>query len=305
MRLGLALPTFGADAHADGVIRVSRTAEDLGYDSLWTGDRVLAPRSPSAPCPSREGVMPRIYENHMDPLTSLAFAAAHTSRVRLGTSTLNGLWQPPLMLARSLTTLDVLSRGRLDIGFGLGWMPDEYSAVGVPWEGRGARLDETLDILETYWATDEFAHRGALFTVPRTVVGLKPEQRPRPPVLLAAFTPAGLRRVARRATGWLPVAMPLHQLMGRWKTILEEAEESGRNPAELHMALRVNPALTDVRAEPEQMPRSGTLDQYIDYARAAAEAGVHELFIDLGQSPATLDERIERAGRFVEGVRAG
>ncbi|MFB7758173.1 LLM class flavin-dependent oxidoreductase, partial [Streptomyces sp. NPDC056121] len=88
MRLGLALPTFGTYAHADGVITVSRTAEDLGYDSLWTGDRVLAPRSPSAPYPSLDGVMPRIYENHMDPLTSLAFAAAHTSRVRLGTSTL-------------------------------------------------------------------------------------------------------------------------------------------------------------------------------------------------------------------------
>ncbi|MFC9493803.1 TIGR03619 family F420-dependent LLM class oxidoreductase [Streptomyces sp. NPDC056982] len=305
MRLGLALPTFGTDAHADGVIIVSRTAEDLGYDSLWTGDRVLAPRSPSAPYPSQDGVMPRIYENHMDPLTSLAFAAAHTSRVRLGTSTLNGLWHPPLMLARSLTTLDVLSRGRLDVGFGLGWMPDEYAAVGVPWEGRGPRLDETLDILETYWAEDEFAHRGTLFTVPETVVGLKPEQRPGPPVLLAAFSPGGLRRVARRASGWLPVAMPLPRLMSMWKTIAEEAESVDRNPRGLRMALRVNPALTEVEAEAEQFPRSGTLGQYIDYARAAAEAGVHELFIDLGQSPASLDERIDLAGRFIQGVRRG
>lgn len=249
--------------------------------------------------------MPRIYENHMDPLTSLAFAAAHTSRVRLGTSTLNGLWHPPLMLARSLTTLDVLSRGRLDVGFGLGWMPDEYAAVGVPWEGRGPRLDETLDILETYWAEDEFAHRGTLFTVPETVVGLKPEQRPGPPVLLAAFSPGGLRRVARRASGWLPVAMPLPRLMSMWKTIAEEAESVDRNPRGLRMALRVNPALTEVDAEAEQFPRSGTLGQYIDYARAAAEAGVHELFIDLGQSPASLDERIDLAGRFIQGVRRG
>ncbi|MFB7166174.1 TIGR03619 family F420-dependent LLM class oxidoreductase, partial [Streptomyces sp. NPDC056242] len=269
------------------------------------GDRVLAPRSPSRPYPSQDGVMPRIYENHMDPLTSLAFAAAHTSRVRLGTSTLNGLWHPPLMLARSLTTLDVLSRGRLDVGFGLGWMPDEYAAVGVPWEGRGARLDETLDILETYWAEDEFAHRGPLFTVPETVVGLKPEQRPGPPVLLAAFSPAGLRRVARRASGWLPVAMPLPHLMGMWKTIAEEAESADRDPGGLRMALRVNPALTDIETEADQFPRSGTLGQYIDYARAAAEAGVHELFIDLGQSPASLDERLDMAGRFIAGVRRG
>ncbi|MGW4386567.1 TIGR03619 family F420-dependent LLM class oxidoreductase [Streptomyces sp. NPDC004685] len=305
MRLGLALPTFGTDAHADGVITVSRTAEALGYDSLWTGDRVLAPRSPSTPYPSQDGVMPRIYENHMDPLTSLAFAAANTSRVRLGTSTLNGLWHPPMMLARSLTTLDVLSRGRLDVGLGLGWMPDEYAAVGVPWEGRGARLDETLDILETYWAEDEFAHQGRLFTVPETVVGLKPEQRPGPPVLLAAFNPAGLCRVARRASGWLPVAMPLPHLMSMWKTITEEAESADRDPSGLRMALRVNPTLTEVEADAEQFPRSGTLDQYIAYARAAAESGVHELFIDLGQSPASLDERIDIAGRFIAAVRRG
>jgi probable F420-dependent oxidoreductase len=305
MRIGLALPTFGSDANVEGVLSVSRFAEELGYDSLWTGDRVLAPTSPSMPYPAGDGVMPRVYENHLDPLVSLTLAAAHTDRVRLGTSTLNGLWQPPLMLARSLTTLDILSGGRLDVGLGLGWMPEEYAAVGVPWEGRGARLDETLDVLEEYWTRDVFAHQGPLFTIPKTVVGLKPHQRPAPPVLLAAFTPAGLRRVARRAAGWLPVAMPLPYLTGMWTTILKEAEDAGRDPSTLRMALRVNPELTVEKAEPEQVPGTGTLEQYIDYARAAAEAGVHELFMDFGQSPLTLEERTDMAGRFIEGVRAG
>ncbi len=118
--------------------------------------------------------MPRVYENHMDPLAALTFAAAHTSRLRLGTSTLNGLWVPPLILARELTTLDVLSGGRLEAGFGLGSMPEEYAAVNVAWKGRGARLEETLDILDKYWTSDEFSHAGPLFTIPQTVVGLKP-----------------------------------------------------------------------------------------------------------------------------------
>ncbi|SEN74108.1 TIGR03619 family F420-dependent LLM class oxidoreductase [Actinacidiphila rubida] len=305
MRLGLALPAFGTEAHADGIIKVSRTAEDLGYDSLWTGDRVLAPRRPSVPYPGKDPVMPRHYENFMDPLMTLTLAAAHTGRVRLGTSTLNALWYPPVVLARALTTLDVLSAGRLDVGLGLGWMPEEYTAVGVPWEGRGARLDETLDVLEKYWTSDEFSHQGPLFTVPETVVGLKPHQRPGPPVLLAAFTPAGIRRLARRAAGWLPVGMPLTHLAGLWSTIRDEADRAGRDGAELRMALRVNPTLTEARTEPEQMPSAGTLDQYIAYARAAAEAGVHELFMDLGQSPATVEERVDIAGRFIEGVRAG
>ncbi|MEE4546358.1 TIGR03619 family F420-dependent LLM class oxidoreductase [Streptomyces sp. V4-01] len=305
MRWGLALPTFGPDAGPEGILRVCRSAEDLGYDSLWTGDRVLAPLAPAAPYPSGDGTMPRAYENHMDPLVALTFAASHTSRVHLGTSTLNGLWQPPIMLARSLTTLDLLSRGRLIVGLGLGWMPDEYTAVSVPWKGRGARLDETLDVLEEYWAGDVLAHKGPLFTIPETVVGLRPQQPSGPPVLLAAFTPGGLRRIGRRLGGWLPVAMPLAPLMDMWDTVIQEAVKAERDPAGLRMALRVNPRLTATRTGPGQVPQSGTLAQYVDYARAAAEAGVHELFMDFGQTPATLDERVDLAGRFLEGVRAG
>ncbi|MFF2732234.1 TIGR03619 family F420-dependent LLM class oxidoreductase [Streptomyces sp. NPDC058008] len=305
MKLGLALPDFGPDAHPEGLLRVCRSAEDMGYDSLWTGDRVLAPRTPGTPYPSADGSMPRVYENHMDPLVALTFAASHTTRVELGTSTLNGLWHPPIMLARSLTTLDVLSRGRLVVGLGLGWMPEEYTAVSVPWKGRGARLDETVDILEGYWTNDVFAHQGPLFTIPETVVGLKPHRRPGPPVLLAAFTPRGLRRIGRRLDGWLPVAMPLPHLLGMWDVVLKEAEEAERDPATLRMALRVNPQLTGSKTGPEEMPQAGTLGQYIDYARAAAEAGVHELFMDFGQTRATLEERVDLAGRFIEGVRNG
>ena len=138
MRIGPALPTFGPDANAEGVADVSRSAEDLGYDSLWTGDRVLAPTSPSAPYPAGDGVMPRAYERHLDPVLSLALAAARARRVRLGTSTLNGLWQSPLALARSLTPLDVLGGGRLDVGLGLGWMPGAAVRRVVPRRHRGA-----------------------------------------------------------------------------------------------------------------------------------------------------------------------
>ncbi|MFB7600660.1 hypothetical protein [Streptomyces sp. NPDC056160] len=144
-----------------------------------------------------------------------------------------------------------------------------------------------------------------LFTIPETVVGLKPHQCPGSPVLLPAFTSAGLRRIGRRLDGWLPVALPLPHITGMWATVLKEAEDAGRDPAALRMALRVNPTLTGTRTDPEQMPGAGTLGQYVDYARAAAEAGVHELFVDFGQSPATIDERVDLAGRFIEGVRAG
>ncbi|KIF73400.1 monooxygenase [Streptomyces sp. 150FB] len=305
MRIGLALPTYGSEARAEAIVSISRSAEDMGYDSLWTGDRLLAPVSPTRRYPGPGGVLPPDHACHLDPLTALVFSAAHTSRVRLGTSTLNGLWQSPVMLARTLTTLDVLSGGRLDVGLGLGWMPEEYTAANVPWDNRGARLDETLDVLEKYWTHDRLVHEGPLFSVPEALVGLKSTQSPRPPILLAALGPTGLRRVARRADGWLAGSMPVPRLMGVWAETLKAAEAAERDSSALRIALRVNPEFTDAKVAPERVPICGSFTQYVDYARAAAEAGVHELFIDFGHTPTSLNERVDLAGRFIEGVMAG
>jgi alkanesulfonate monooxygenase SsuD/methylene tetrahydromethanopterin reductase-like flavin-dependent oxidoreductase (luciferase family) len=125
-------------------------------------------------------------------------------------------------------------------------------------------------------------------------------------VLLAALTPAGLRRIGRRLDGRLPVAMPVRRLMGTWRVIQKGAEEAGRAPSTPRMALRVNPRLSDTRTDPGgQMPAAGTLAQYVDYARSAADASVHELFVDFGQTVASLAERVDLVGRFIEGVRRG
>ena len=191
MRIGLNLPHDGSLISPEADTEVSRAAEDLGYDSLWTGDRLLSPLAPSDRYPGGDGTMPAEMNTYLDPLTALTFAAAGTSRIRLGTSTLNAPWYNPVLLARTLTTIDVLSRGRLDVGLGLGWSRDEYEAAGVPWRGRGARLDEILDVLEAVWGADVVAHEGRRFRVPDSRINPKPLQRPRPPILLA-----GLRRAS-------------------------------------------------------------------------------------------------------------
>jgi probable F420-dependent oxidoreductase len=302
MRLGVTIPTFGPHAAPETIAKVSRTAEQLGYDSLWTGDRLMAPVHPQVQYSGNGGVLPAVYRNHYDPLAALTFAAAHTERVRLGTSSMVGLWQAPLMLARALTTVDVLARGRLDVGLGLGWSPDEYEAANVPWAGRGRRLEETLDVLDAYWGPSEVvAHDGKLFHIPPATVELKPLKRP--PILLAAFTPAGLARIARRADGWLPVDMPVAYVMDQWRGLQQQADAAGRDPGSLRMALRVDVDLTKGRADAEQVPVFGTFEQYVDYVRRAGDAGIHELFLDLGQMPMTFDERVDLMGRFLEAVR--
>lgn len=160
LKIGLGSPQYGLFTDPATISGFAATVETIGYDSLWVGDRALVPTQPRDPYPGG-GPVPEEYRTFLDPVATLSFLAHATRRLRLGTSTLNAPFYSPLLLARSLTTVDILSGGRLDIGFGLGWSSDEYEGIGVPWRGRGARLEEILDVLEHVWSGAETEHRGS------------------------------------------------------------------------------------------------------------------------------------------------
>ena len=142
MRLGFNIPQLGKAASAEAMVRVAQRAEELGYDSVWVTDRLLYPIQPQTPyMASPDGSLPEAYKIAFDPLESLTYVAGHTSRIALGTSILDMPYYNPVMLARSLTTLDVLSGGRLRVGFGQGWSQDEFDAAGASMKGRGRRAD--------------------------------------------------------------------------------------------------------------------------------------------------------------------
>jgi probable F420-dependent oxidoreductase len=304
VRVGLALSQYGTFANREAVIEVARTAEDLGFDSLWTGDRILDPLHPRDRYPgSADGRMPAAFSTFLDPLTVLTAAAAVTSRVRLGTSTLNAPWYSPVLLARTLTSIDVISCGRLDVGFGMGWSSDEYAAAGVSWKGRAARLEELLDVLESIWTDDPVTHEGRFFAVPASRIEPKPVQRPRPPIHLGGFAPPALERVGRRADGWVAAGVPLDLLTPMWRTVRESAEKAGRDPSAVRMIVRMNSTVTDEPASAETLPRSGTIAQLAGYARAVAEAGADEVFVDLQQPMTETGPMLEVAGRFREALR--
>ncbi|MFJ9519882.1 TIGR03619 family F420-dependent LLM class oxidoreductase [Kitasatospora sp. NPDC101801] len=282
MHLGLAVPQYGRFADPRLSAQVSAVAEEIGYHSLWVGDRLLTPVAPITPYPGGDGTFPAEHQVFLDPLTTLTVAAGATERVRLGSSTLNAFWQPPVVLARALTAIDLVSAGRLDVGLGLGWSADEYLAAGVPWQGRGARLEETLDILERVWAgTGTVRHSGPLWTVPESVMLPKPAQRPRPPLLLGGFGDAALARVGRRADGWLAGPLPVPPVARMWRTVRQHAEEAGRDPDALRLVLRVNPEITAEPVPDDQVPRRGTLDQLVDHLTVAIVTTGAEPLVDL------------------------
>lgn len=303
VRVGLALSQYGTFATREAVIEVARAAEDLGFDGLWTGDRILDPLRPRDRYPgSADGRMPAAYTTFLDPLTVLTAAAAVTSRVRLGTSTLNAPWYSPVLLARTLTSLDVLSSGRLDVGFGMGWSSDEYTAAGVPWKGRAARLEEFLDVLESVWASDPVVHEGPFYSVPESRIEPKPVQRPRPPILLGGGAPAALSRIGRRADGWVAPGAPVAVLAPMWQAVRSSAEKAGRDPSSVRMVVRMNSSVTDSPVAPDRLPRAGTIGQLAGYAREVAAAGADEVFIDLQRSLTETGALLEVAGRFREAV---
>ena len=152
MEIGLGIAQIGHFAGPDHVVAMAVGAEERGYASLWALDRLLAPVAPRSAYPGNpEGLLPAAMAVALDPLVTLATVAASTTTIRLGTNVLVAPWYRPALLARSLASLDVMSRGRLDVGLGLGWSADEYDAVGVPQRELASRQDDLLDALEALW----------------------------------------------------------------------------------------------------------------------------------------------------------
>src|SRR5262245_53868299 len=141
--IGFGLPVSGVWATPDNQVRIARRAEELGYASLWTFQRLLV----TAEADPRAGA--EVYRSVLDPVASLAYVAGHTERIRLGLAVVNMPFVSPVLLAKQLTTLDILSRGRLDAGLGIGWATGEYAASGVPYERRGERAEEYIQLLRT------------------------------------------------------------------------------------------------------------------------------------------------------------
>lgn len=271
--IGFAAPVSGSWATVDNLVRVATRAEELGYHSVWTFQRLLSPP---------DGSWGESYRSVLDPVAATSFLAAHTSRVRLGIAVLNLPFFAPPLLAKQLATLDVLSGGRLDAGLGIGWAPEEYAAVGADMAGRGKRAEEYLPLLRRFWTDDVVEHDGEFYRVPATRMDPKPAQPGGPPVLLGASAEPALRRAGRLCAGWVSSSRADPAAIGESvKVVREAAAEAGRDPRQLRFVCR---GAVRVRAE-RTRPLTGTLEQIRGDFALLEDQGVTELFIDLNFDP--------------------
>jgi probable F420-dependent oxidoreductase len=281
MRLGVNLPQIGRQASPQLFAQAARRAEALGLDTVWMWERVLRPVQPQTPYPGTpDGSFPGAFTHAWDPLTTLAFVAGQTTRIGLGTSVLDIPYYNPVMLARAVASLDVLSGGRARLGLGLGWSKDEFDAVGASLGERGARADEFLKVLIAAWTTDPVEFAGKHYRVPRSVIGLKPVQKPHPPVYLAAFAPAALARTGRLANGWNPTLLPPEAMQQMIGAMREAARAAGRDPASLEVVVRANLHETPRALGADRAPFAGSMEQIQEDAARVKALGVTELFFD-------------------------
>ncbi|NGO12554.1 LLM class F420-dependent oxidoreductase [Streptomyces sp. HC44] len=211
----------------------ARRIESMGFAHLWLPDHIVlferyAPNYPY----SSDGLPPLgPRQGWYDPLFGLAAAAGTTTRLRLGTNVLILPQRNPLLLAKQIVALDHLSAGRVDVGVGLGWSPEEYAALGVPYERRGARADEYIAAMTRIWKDELAAYEGEFISFSDVVALPKPVQQPRPPVLVGGQSPPALRRAARHGDGWISWMLPAEEISPTVGRLENACAAVGRDPA--------------------------------------------------------------------------
>jgi len=281
MKIGFSAGNIGPIGTAEAITKIAVRAESLDYHSLWTVERLLYPVEPQSPYPpTADGSLPEQYRYVLDPLETLTFAAAHTKKITLGTSILDLPYYNPVMLARRLSTLDVLSGGRLRVGFGLGWSLDEMQAAGANMKTRGKQADEFLQVLKAIWTTNPAEFDGDFYRLPKSWIDPKPVQKPHPPIYFAAYAPAAMKRLAEQSNGWNPVGIPIEGMAQMWAAIKQMAKEAGRDPDTLEMIVRANVEISDHPLEGERALFTGSLAQIREDAIACRDIGAHEIMYD-------------------------
>jgi probable F420-dependent oxidoreductase len=279
MKIGFGAPVSGAWATPQNLADFAIRAEQAGYASLWSFQRLLVPDG--------SGMEP-VYHSVLDPMSALSYAAAVTSRIRLGVAIVNLPFVSPGYLAKQAATLDVLSAGRHDLGLGIGWMPEEFALTGASMPRRGARTAEYVEVLRNLWADGVSEHRGEFYTVPRGVMAPKPVQPGGPPVLLGGMARPALERTGRIADGWLTSSRTdLSRISDGIGVVRAAAAAAGRDPGLLRIICRgvVRAGAEAQGPDGSRLPLSGGYDQIRADTQWLADQGVTEVFYDLNWDP--------------------
>jgi len=310
VRYGFYLPTRGGCATADALEAIVQRGEALGFHSVMIADHVVFPTAIASKYPyTVSGVFPG-GGDALDQLALMAFVAGRTRTLRLVTSVMILPYRNPVLTAKMLATIDVLSRGRVTVGVGVGWLREEFEALGAAdFDRRGAVSDEYLRIFKTLWTQDPASFEGEFYRFDELRCVPHPVQKPHPPIWIGGHSAPALRRAARYGDGWHPVganpAVPLRpaELRASLDQLARLTEAEGRDPAALTISFKapVYDASVTTLTGSDRRPFSGSPQQIADDIGAYEKSGVSELVFDFRSE--RLDDALERMEQFAQTLR--
>jgi len=287
---------------------VAQRAEDLGYDHVWVSDHIILPKKVDSFYPyAADGVATfKPDEPYYEPLAALNFIAGCTQRIRLGTHVLIIPYRNPVLTAKILSTLDVLSGGRLILGAGVGWMEEEFKAMGLDtYKERGAVTDEYLQIYKELWTKEDASFDGKYYQISDTGFEPKPVQKPHPPIWIGGHSGPAVRRAARYGDGWMPIGLrppailEPEELSGKIARLRKLTVEAGRPEDAVSLTFSTGVVFNDA-AGSSRAWMQGNPEQIASDLRQYQDLGVSNFIINFqGGTVPELQENMERFSREV------
>lgn len=281
MKFGVFLPISGRAAGSATLTEAAREAEALGYDSVWAADRIVIPWEIKTPYPYSEEQQFIVPPDRpfLEPLSCLAFLAGRTERIILGMSVLVLPYRHPLYWAKVATTIDHLSNGRLILGVGVGWMAEEFEALGAQFKDRGNLSDEQLEFISVLWRQDRVRFEGRYYRSDDIAFYPKPLQKPRIPIWVGGEGARAQRRAAEYGDAWFPyfVRITPRELARRFENVRSHAAKAGRKPDEIRFAccLPIEVSRDPVAQEEDRL--RGTPEQLAQALVRYREIGVEHI----------------------------
>jgi probable F420-dependent oxidoreductase len=299
MRIGVSLPNVGLDHGKETLLPVAQAAERLGFDSVWVAHHVVLPYERESQYPyQRSGTEVAMSPGMqwLDPIVTLSMIAGVTERVRLGTSVFVLPYRDPVTLASELAALDVISDGRLVFGVGVGWMREEFEAIGVPPDQRGARADEHLAALKTLWTEDPASFEGRFTSFSNIVLATTPRTEGGPPIWIGGNTEPALRRALRHGSGWHGFEVFPEEIPELRERLAALGDELGRDPDELELSTArglMPPGREEESFIPERRMLGGSAEQIVDELGQYHEAGVEMVLIQVSLLAPLVPDALE------------
>jgi len=304
MKFGVFLPISGRASGPDTLTEAAQSAEDLGFDAVWSADRVVTPWQIATPYPyseNHEFIVPPD-RPFLDSFTCLAFLAGRTEKITLGISVLVLPYRHPLYWARVAVSIERLSRGRLIMGIGVGWMEEEFAAQGISFKDRGRMTDEQLEIISRLWTEEHASYNGQFYRFQDLAFYPKPIQQPRIPIWIGGEGIHARRRAAKYGDAWFPyfVEITPSELRAGFDSVLHMASEAGRDPGQILLTCCRPIELTRQPVPLDERILRGTPEQLVEALMAYREIGVDHLALQFMAS--RWPDRVEQIERFAREV---